>query len=331
MKEIYPEQFAAIKYAHDVASKLVNNEDYHEAADDYRNGLTFDQIAEVYDIANDFKVTSNVARNAINFLITGTDEFDGLLTPTEAKKIGLEHKVNNGKRLSDEKLGMFGRSKLEHSLTSKYAGRQRNKALSLTSWEDDEKERAYELSQQYRKNGGVDRKKIYKILNDEFHKGKEIRNIETVGYYLSKLRKKKIKEGKHIEVRNKIPWSNLEKGYAFNCLISPEYQIGKKVDLKRITSELNEIFHTKNNERNKGSVNRVLSKIKKENSLRLQKKTKWVIQETERVKELSSQDAYRTEKQIKVQEIADILNHEFHEGRNLRSGDQVRSALRRNK
>ncbi len=161
--------------------------------------------------------------------------YNGLFSEEERERIGKEHMVEagkkNGKSTYENDLGIFSFSKEERRAFAAKGGRiggkkvgkkcyeekigihglsheERSKngtmgaiAKGYTLWSNEEKERVYELSlkEEYQNGKYTKSSEIAKILNEEYHQGREIRKNNTVSLCLIGIRKKKAKESGSFE------------------------------------------------------------------------------------------------------------------------------------
>lgn len=165
----------------------------------YINGHSLYNIVEELNFQSRYDVNKNIAKNGIHYAICGYNgdnrikKYNGLINKKERKKIADEHIVENGCNLGYKsyklRVGVHGRN-TEQMIED---GRKSAIARGQILWTDEEKEFAYALSQKsdYQRGGLTlqnNNKKITQILNDVYHKGKEVRSVTAVGIELKRIK-----------------------------------------------------------------------------------------------------------------------------------------------
>jgi len=114
-QSLTPAQITAIKRAKKLCPTIIGN--HPEIAQDYRDGLTYREIAIKYNIDRYFKVGIRIAAESVRLAVK-------TLIPDEKERTGLvhEHRSKNGLDQVDQRKGIFGLSPKKRSANSRRAG-----------------------------------------------------------------------------------------------------------------------------------------------------------------------------------------------------------------
>lgn len=180
-----------------LGKKLQNS--YPEILDLYIAGNTRLDIARLLKISDKFEINERGAENSIGYALRGYSgrlftPYCGMTDEDELNRLAKEHMVNAGFRLRDEKRGIHSLSRDE----LRHASRKGAISLGRVSWEDDEKDLAYNLSLDrgyYYTNGKHKGQPDYRIiaqeLNKKKHYGKNVRTPLAVRRMADKVKKTK--------------------------------------------------------------------------------------------------------------------------------------------
>ena len=194
-----PEQIKAVRVAEQ--KKEVILVEYPQVADDYREGLTYDEIATKYDIADKHGITQEIAKTAVSLAIN-------ILLGSERAKVTSEHqatkKARGGQKTFEQKTGIHVLSHEERSDFGK-KGAQINtiekgiipwhggpKVLK-EGWKLDEGDYCLYLATRQKRESGKLRRNTEQIadeLNRVFHYGQAVRTADTVSDFLSAEKKR---------------------------------------------------------------------------------------------------------------------------------------------
>lgn len=202
-------QVAAIRFQVDCGRELQRL--YSQIADDYREGKSHMEIAETYDVANLFNVRSATSlRHIVKNALIGNDNelmgdtYEGLLSPDEREQLCREHLVCTQtlqeKRDAGRKGGyMTGRRNYEaglgiHAQTiedKRELGRKTAELQGKTVWSDDEVSCLLSLAESgdYMNGKYLSNKKLAEALNQNYHRGEDIRTLHAIREMIKKLRK----------------------------------------------------------------------------------------------------------------------------------------------
>ncbi len=276
------EQQAAILRTFELGERLLQSSYHEEIVSDYKNGMTQPEIARKY-IPNQLDLSEGVARGAIYFVIKNT----GILNDEERRRLELEHKSQNSKRLwemggtliglNDEKIAEIRAKQSKSSKqvykrtlakipydqqlkNAKKASVMGTRARGFLPWiaegfDIPELDYAKQLAQnpKYKRGSSSDATKIAAELNRVYHNGAPIRTPRAIVSMLQKYRE---------PARKIVSWGTSEEEYARKLSVNPDYRWGSGVNNKKIAEELNVIYHDSKPVRTKYSVMNRLSNLK---------------------------------------------------------------------
>ncbi|MCH8945432.1 MAG: hypothetical protein IIA85_00730 [Nanoarchaeota archaeon] len=186
-RELTPEQATAIRRKISLGRELQIL--HPEIAEDYRNGMFHKEIAEKYNITEQFRVTEKVAEKAVGLSIRGTvsgfglEPYLGLIEDKEElERLAQYHQVERGRKLYEQRKGIHGMSSEELS----QAGRKSAISKGYVLYTDMEKRRILELHEEIGKGVHGKNPRIAQIVNQEFHKGKEVRNASAMRIFIGR-------------------------------------------------------------------------------------------------------------------------------------------------
>ncbi len=171
-----------------------------EVSKAFRQGMTFDQIADTYNIRDSYGATRSVALKALHCAIygykgnLGNGSYSPLIEDSELQSIREERQRQHGMRVLQNKKGIHAMSDEERRNMAmnnyrKLTPSQRKKIIREASfgrgalpWSQEELEeiRRCNSDPEYRTSRGTNNIKIAERLNELFHEGRPVRNRITV-------------------------------------------------------------------------------------------------------------------------------------------------------
>ncbi len=201
----------------------------------------------------------------------------------------LEQRAEEGRRnyhrslgkLTTEQRRAFGKGAYQKGLAKRTTEQRRADAhkggivQGNMPWTDEEKEYVYQLSldpkYQYSEGpnkGKNDRWKIMSEVNQKFHRGNEVRSLNSVSLMISYLRKNC---GDKIYTVPK--WTDEERELIRQLSLDPKYQYSEgklkgKVNRDLVLGEINKIFHGGEEVRTINALSAALCAIRKQNRMK---------------------------------------------------------------
>ena len=214
---------AAIKFS--ILLGLEIKKYFPEIAEDYRQGLSLNDLVEKYNIKNFFGKKEKVCQMGVLYAIKGYDgqirlfkleTYSGLIEKNEAAIIGKEHNRKNSKKIGDhffqEGLGIFKITKEERQKIGQKSGA----------------------------------KLVKEKLGVHAYTHEERKDVGRLGAI----------------AQGKVPYSDEEILYIKELSKKPEFRKGSLIRAREIAIKINEVFHQKKNVRNANSVKKIHSKNK---------------------------------------------------------------------
>ena len=173
---------------------------FPEIADDYRRGMTQDEILEKYNIRQIFSLTNiNTARMVISSALRGYDgrmsqvtnvaPYPGLIADSaELVVLAKDHRVAGIIKQMDDQKGIHGQTGEDH----KRIGRLGAKAIGGNPFTDEEEALVQELAADltYRRKSRINAQKIAAQINASLHNGAEVRNARQIRKVYCRMKKK---------------------------------------------------------------------------------------------------------------------------------------------
>jgi len=257
--ETFPDekQKQAIRYAVLVGQELQLKSP--GMADDFRNGMTFEEINEKYHVSDDYDCMPGTARAAVRHAIRGYDgkfngwsdinEYSGLIDPEEYKDQLKSHKLVSGKRGYEAASPEARRVAFEQAHNT-----QRENKIGIHS--DAVRKRSQETQKQ-RKTG---------IHSDAAKKrAREKQKMMGVGIYGGDYETRQAIGRKGMEARGFRILSDEERNLAIELATNPDYRTadGQRRDINKIVAAMNMTFHNNQPVIKKRTIENLFDKIKK--------------------------------------------------------------------
>jgi len=193
--KLAPEQITAIKKEVLLGRELQVL--YPEIAEDYRKGMTHKEIVEKYNITGQFGVDEEFAKNTVGYSIRGIlramfdlKPYSGLITDKEElERLAQDHNIEGGRKTYEQGKGIHGMSEEERIEASRKGGKISAILRGQILWTEIEEQIALELHQEIGKGVCGKNIKIAEIINQEFHKGKKVRTIDSIHARIRELSK----------------------------------------------------------------------------------------------------------------------------------------------
>jgi len=253
-KDLPPEQFAAIRKGIELGTTL--QKDYgQELVGLWIEHCSYESVAEILGISEEYSVSGNVGRNGVYKAIVGHDgsfnlqEYDGLIPEEEWRRLGGEHKDSVGIRTYEEGLGVHGRTHEQHAEDGRRGGiRTHEEGLGIFARTPEQ------LAEQGRKGGVISGHKAYEEGLGIFartpeqhveHARKGGRKVyeEKLGIHGLTPEQRTENARKGIITKGLIPWAEEELTLAYELSQLPEYRHGSKISNIKIAKELNRVMH----------------------------------------------------------------------------------------
>jgi hypothetical protein len=303
-------QFAAIKRAISVGERL--QRDMPEIVTAYREGSTYKEIAEIYDVACSYQITSDISANAVRYAMRGSREgnYPGLIRDkSELERLALEHQHTPeitevrrqwGYELQETRRGIFDQSKMLEMDQKKRLKLLKKGHLVADSAEDKYIDANIgDVDLRYRKD--FDYEALQRDINERFHQGKEVRKVDHLQYVV------------RIKCLNKFgrvmrEHSEALKVFIYNASRLPEYQNGNNVSLKNILEEGNRLFYDGEEILTPRMVSSIIEKQKSKRGVETKKYRPWTDEELELVESCVVSEEYQISRGLNRKRIYQELN-----------------------
>jgi hypothetical protein len=304
--QLSDQQYKAIRLAAEIGCDIRKN--YPEIADEYRSGQTAPLLVAAHEFDNKYKINRRTAINAVRNALCGFfgychEPYDGLIGDRfEQQRLALAHNKQTG-------IEAFKRREGIHALT---------------------REQRVEAG----RKGGL----IRGPLSYQLRIGCHAMPPEALREHLGRFSPLGRKAGGVASVRAKgltpfapaTPERMAEIDFALRLAEDPRCLGPRRTNFKKIAEKVNDVFHSGNLRYTRTSLKIALQKLRRDNR---RKAIAHVDSEILFAEQLARDPAYQIPARIKAEEIARLVNKEYHSGKPVRNSFSIRNAIqcRRNR